>query len=58
MLLQAVSVAPTTNLFLLPDRVMSDNVLAVADAREFQRAGVPKGEPLQAAKRQPSCYVP
>jgi len=36
---------------------LASNVLAVADAREFQRAGVPKGKPPQAAKRQPSCYV-
>jgi len=34
---------------------VAHNVLAVADARESQRAGVPKGEPPQAAKRQPSC---
>jgi hypothetical protein len=34
---------------------MTHNVPAVADARESQRAGVPKGEPPQAAKRQPSC---
>jgi len=43
-----------------PDRLgrgISGNVLAVADARESQRAGVPQGQPPQAAKRQPSCYL-
>ena len=32
------------------------NVPAVADAREPERAGVPKGEPPRAAKRHPPCY--
>ncbi len=39
-------------------RSISANVPAVADARESQRAGVPKGEPPQAATRQPPCYLP
>jgi len=36
---------------------MPHNVPAVTDARECQRAGVPQGEPPQAAKRQPACYL-
>ena len=47
------------HLWFSPDPIpIAYNVPAVADARESQRAGVPKGEPPQAAKRQPSCYTP
>jgi len=55
-LLQAVSVLPTSNLLLSPDRVMSDDVRSVTDVREFQRAGVPKGrDGHQPARRETSC---
>lgn len=36
--------------------MLSHNVLAVTDARETQRARIPKRDPLQAAKRQPPSY--
>lgn len=36
---------------------MAEDVFAVADAGETQRADVPKGELQQAAKRHLRCYV-